>query len=103
MIERKERITLEMNMQQAIFALSDGNPGAITVLVNILKADPTEGFFKLLNFDSFGIYGSKIWIFYKDVCGENLDKMLSVLDEVRSGKLSEDELFDYIDNYKVYN
>ena len=96
-MERKERITLEMSLIDAVVALAEGNPGALTVLKKVLDTDPLEGFFKLLNFDSFGVYGSKIWMLYKDVCGEDLNKVLSLLDDVRLGKISREKLHEMIE------
>lgn len=80
------RLQLFMDIPQAIIALSEGNPGAITVLSQavsqVSQIDPDNilgalGF--LLQLDSAGIYGSDIWVLYKRVCGERLPHTVAVL------------------------
>lgn len=89
-----ERITLDMTIKQAIIALAEGNPGAVTVMCEILKQAPTidpdcESFLIILQLDSLGLYGSKIWIVYKDICGENMLDMLTALRAHQLGIISE--------------
>ena len=91
----KERITLSDNMVTVASKLSEGNPGAVNVIMQIVKdsekIDPDAmmgPFAHLLSLDSFGIYGSNIWILYKDICGQDLTNMLAVLRAVQLGMLS---------------
>lgn len=90
----KNKITLTMTGVEAVAALSEGNIGAVNVLVQILsggaKHDPdcASPILSLLELDSLGIYGSRIWQLYKDVCGQNLGKMLAVLRAYQLGFLS---------------
>ena len=62
----------------AVMKLAEGNPGAIRAIAEMVevtpKADPGNllgGFGMLLNLDSSGIYGTRVWMLYKDVCGED--------------------------------
>lgn len=65
----------------------EGNPGAINVCVDLLKyseqINPGAGKFGgmayIVALDEFEIYGSRIWMLYKDVCGENINKVIAVL------------------------
>jgi hypothetical protein len=87
----KDRIQSHMTVFDAIVAMADGNPGALRVMTEILKAggtidpDAVDGFIHLLNLDTLRIYGPKIWMLYKDVCGEDLAKTIAVLRAVQLG------------------
>lgn len=89
------RITLDMDIPEVVMALSEGNPGAATVCMMVMKEgraiDPQaalRGLHVLCDFDEFGIYGPRIWMFYKDVCGQDLAKMLAVLRAHQLGQLA---------------
>ena len=100
------RIKLDDSTLDAITKLSEGNPGAINVMMRALKEggdiDPDSfagGFGVLLSLDSYSIYGSRIWMLYKDVCGTNLAEMQAVLRAVQLGLIPEAEMQTAIDNY----
>lgn len=95
------RINLTDDALSAIKKMSDGNIGAVTVLIKILeqggKIDPDDfmgGLGGILSLDSLGIYGSRIWILYKDICGEDVSMMLAVLRSHQLGYLASKTLFD---------
>ena len=95
----KERITLSDNTMSAIMKLSGGNPGAVTVVVSLLRdgetIDPDAalgGLAQLLALDSHGIYESEIWMLFKDVCDQDLTKVVLPLRACQLGFLSEREL-----------
>ena len=81
------RLEATDTIRDSLMKMVDGNPGAITVCVNLLKfgeqlapqGGPAGGMFYILALDEFEIYGSRIWMLYKDVCGENLNMMVAVL------------------------
>ena len=82
----KEIIDLTDSMMSAIMKLSEGNPGAMQVCMKIMdkaeEIDPDAmlgGLGVLLSLDTHQIYGSKIWMLYKDMCGEDIVKTLAVL------------------------
>lgn len=102
----KERIGLNDSGMDIIIKMSDGNPGAMTVLMRMMKEgggiDPqgfAGGLGAILGLDTHGIYGSKIWMLYKDVCKENLESTLAVLRACQIGKLRESDMLHAIDNY----
>lgn len=102
----KEKIQLTDSIQDVIFKLSAGNPGAITVCLSILKngaqIDPDNmfgGLGALLSLDTLGLYGPKIWMLFKDVCKENLSRMLAVLRGRQLGFLSEAQINHAVENY----
>jgi len=99
------RITLQMTNLDILIAMGGGNPGALTVCTDIMKEgariDPQGlgGFGAILTMDTLGIYEHRIWMLYKDVCGENLEKMLGVLRANQLGFVSSEILNNAIDNH----
>ena len=89
-----------------IIKLAEGNPGAVNVLCMILKEQESidqdsslMGVLGLLMFDTLGIYGSRIWMLYKDVCDSNISQVLGILRGWQLGFLDESLLNKAIDNY----
>lgn len=106
--KRPERIKLEMTIQEIFLALAEGNPGAISVCAQLIKDDYTDpnnafgGFGALLSLDARGIYGPRIWMFYKDFCKQSIPHMLACLRAYQLGQLAgvtEAALNHAIDNY----
>ena len=106
-MNKDTKISLDDTAQDMVIKLSEGNPGALTVCMEILQRggsiDP-DGFGGggaglLLLFDSMSLYGSRIWMLYKDVCGEDLVKTVAMLRAWQLGLVSEDNLKHAIDNY----
>jgi len=101
-----DRIELTDNSFSAIEKLSEGNPGAISVCVNLLKntahIDPDSAFGglgSLLSLDSNRIYGSRIWMFYKDFCKENIAFVILSMRAHQLGIITSSQLDSAIDNY----
>lgn len=85
-----EKITPNMSIRDMILVMSEGNPGAMTVLVEMLR-DP-RGIFRILLLDTYDIRGSKIWGLYKDCSGENMEKFYKTLEIIRGGAYSKEEI-----------
>ena len=101
-----ERIKLRDTVLDAIIKMSEGNPGATRVCAEIVRdggaIDPLAfggGLLKLLSLDSLGIYGSRIWMLYKDVCGCDLTATLGMLRAHQLGFIKEEQLNHAIDNW----
>lgn len=99
------RIELDDSPRDMIMKMSDGNPGALSVMMMLLRnekvIDPMDWagpIGPLINMDSHGIYGSRIWMLYKDVCEEDLVNIHACLRGVQLGIISEDVLNYAIDN-----
>lgn len=91
----KERIRLEMTTMEVVLAMAEGNPGAIRVCTNLLRdadsIDPDAimgGLGAIMGMDTLGIYASRIWQLYKDVCKQDLAMMLAVLRAFQLGQLA---------------
>ncbi len=100
------RLDLDMNAGEMILKLSEGNPGAITMLsrglgmVEAIDPDSAYGPFTLLfPLDDLGIYGSRIWMLFKDVCKQNFVLTAAALRAQQLGFISADTLNHAIDNY----
>jgi len=101
----KERLGLNDTIQSAIVKMSEGLPGAVQVLIELVnktpEIDPDAGLgpaAHILFLDSFGIYGSRIWDLYNHVCGCSIGGLITVLRAVQLGKLDESKLNLAIDN-----
>lgn len=95
----KERITLHMTTIDAIVALAEGNPGATVAMTELMKSaatiDPEHmlgALAPLLMLDSFGIYGSHIWMVYKDICNHDVTKTLAVIRALQLGIIRKNQL-----------
>jgi hypothetical protein len=101
-----ERIKYTDTMQDVIVNMSEGNPGAITVMIQMIKTapkiDPQSALGPLgplLNLDTLNIWGSRIWMFYKDVCNEDISKTIGILRGWQLGIISDSALNHAIDSY----
>ena len=82
--------------------MAEGNPGAVTVIVQLIddKSDPDSwagGIGNLLSLDTHGIYGSNIWVMFKNCCNQNILNVVTVLRAVQLGLYTERELWQCID------
>ena len=100
------KIHLTDSMMDILIKMSEGNPGALTVCLQIIKdgeqIDPDHGLGGIgiiLKLDTLKLYGPKIWMLYKDVCDENLSEMIAVLRGWQLGFLNERQLQHAVDNY----
>ena len=97
------RLALDDTVMTSIIKMAGGNPGALRVCTDIVKhgqdIDPhgMGGLGALIFLDALGIYGSRIWILFKDVCGEDLVKTMACLRSWQLGITPEQELQSAID------
>lgn len=104
-MQSKNRIDLNDDIQKIIYKISEGNPGALTVIMRSIKEvrviDPDSALCEygpLLLLDSFGIYGSNIWVLYKDCCLQEIVLFLACLRALQLGLISDSEIDDAILN-----
>ena len=100
------RIDLFDTLQRSIIKMSDGNPGALQAMLELCmkspEIDPDSAFREftpLLSLDSMGIYGSRIWLLYNDVCGRDALRSLAMLRAVQLGILSKVALLHAMEDY----
>jgi len=106
--KHKERIELSDSMMNIMMKLSDGNPGGLNVCMQLLqsKHDPDSifgGLGNLLALDTHGIYGSNVWILFKDCCSSSILNVVTVLRAIQLGIVPEKTVWEHIDNFKPIN
>ena len=91
-----DRITLDMSAVDIIITMADGNPGAVTVMTELVKRHPF-GILDILKLDIARVYGSDIWIIYKDVCAGDIEIFMENLNtlspEAFNGLAKVEELY----------
>lgn len=97
--------SLNMTGPEIATILSEGNIGALTVIIELFKQgadiDPDSllgSLGPILALDTHEIYGPHIWMLYKDVCGQDIRVMVAILRAVQLGFLSESDLHKAIDS-----
>lgn len=99
------RIELHDSLQDALIKIVEGNPGALNACLELYTQTPAidpdaalAGLSGIMILDTWGIYGPRIWLFYKDVCGCDCKKVLACIRAVQLGLLPETTLQHAIDN-----
>ena len=95
------RINLTDRPFDIIIKMAEGNPGAINVLTQFIKEghfiDPDnafEGLGPIMVLDTYGIYGTDIYILHNDICKGELHKTLAVIRACQLGIFSKEKLKD---------
>lgn len=95
----KPRIGLNDTMMLALQKMAGGNPGAITVMMEMVKESPKidpqrlmGGLGPILSLDSEDIYEERIWMLYKDLCGQDIVKTLACLRASQLGIITTTQL-----------
>lgn len=96
------RIKLSDNTMDIVIKMSEGNPGAISVLYKLLQPktnliDPDTVMGRLgniLSLDTLGIYGADIDVLMNDICGNDMVKFITVIRSPQLGFLKEEVLRD---------
>lgn len=93
------KIKLEDSIQDVLFKMSDGNPGAISCMIGMLKVhdaiDPdavTGGIGAILLLDTYEIYGTDIYILFSDKCNKDMRQMLMLMRATQLGLFSSNKL-----------
>lgn len=104
------RLDFFKNPIDNMVSFSEGNPGAATVLLQLMNRgahiDPDDAFAAsglgcMGSLDNLDCYGSKIWAFFKDVAGEDLVVMVGLMRANQLGYISTDELTSFINGVAV--
>jgi hypothetical protein len=103
------RIEAKDTLPEAMVKIAEGNNAAGFLLMQLYGAfnrfggsQGQEAYNYLLrDFDRLGIYGSGLWILYKDVCSEDCRLMLLTLCAVDFGIIEKEELVSVIDTWFI--
>lgn len=100
------KLDLMDTTKDVAWKMSGGNPGALRVVMELMTEeadiDPDSALGALgsiLSLDQMGIYGSEIWMLYKDVCGCDITKTIAVLRAHQLGFVSEGDIKHGINNW----
>lgn len=85
-----EKITGDMSIITMVKTMSNGNPGAFSVLMKMLSK-PT-GLLDILSLDSMDIRGEKIWLLFNDCCNQDMNKFDKTLKVLRCGGFTHEEI-----------
>jgi hypothetical protein len=90
-----ERLGLQDTVLSAVTKMSDGNPGAISAMTEIIKKheqiDPQSalgGLGVIMLLDTYEIYGTDIYILYSDKCNRDVRRMLMIMRATQLGLFS---------------
>lgn len=107
-MNRNARIDLFDTPKDMLVKMCDGNPGALNAMMDAMQAapdiDPQSAFGSIspiLSLDTFGVYGSRIWILYAYVCRRNAVLFLAALRAVQLGLRDENWLNESIREEKA--
>lgn len=87
------RIKITDTIQDVAMKMSDGNPGALQVTLDLVRDDITY----LFLCDTIGLYGEKLYMLWNDCCDRDLERMKKVLFAARTGKISEATILKHLD------
>lgn len=91
------KLELTDSLQDVITKLSEGNPGAINFLFEIIKHqgnNPIESFGEFLTIDSMHLYGSHLYMLWNDCCNRDVEKSLKIIKGYRLGNIKDNDIKD---------
>lgn len=89
------KITPFMSTREVVMTMSEGNPGALNVIISMLN-DPRTCM-DILLCDSLGIRGSRLYMLHNDCCGRNNDKFIRTLKMLSCGVYSQEQIQTNLD------
>ena len=99
------KLGLNTSIPEALVSMSEGNPGALGILGDLMQKaeaidpdNPLGGLGYILQLDDLEIYGSRIWMLFKDVCRYDMQEMCGLLRARQLGLLTATVLNLAIDN-----
>ena len=95
-----ERIRANMDLTEMLFTMSEGNPGALTCMMQMLQSNPSA-LLDILYFDTMEIYGSKIYMLWNDCCNREMTKLSETIKYFKSGKISKEEIHENLNRVRA--
>ena len=90
-----------MTTQDMLINMCDGNPGALTCMIGMLKRDAGKAVLQILQFDMLGIYGSKIYMVWNDCCGRDYDKLDETIQAFAEGKFTREQIHENLNQVRA--
>ncbi len=88
------KIKLQDTGKDVLVKMSDGNPGALTALIECMKDKETDpdsfmgGMGVALSLDTLGIYGTDIYVLWSDICNRDTVKFIAAVRAHQLGFIS---------------
>ena len=92
---------LKDDFNDVLIKMSEGNPGSLRVLFEILEAKENDIFASLEVFSTLNdmkLYGAHLYMLWNDCCGNDINKTLLVIQKYREGKITDDDINERIKN-----
>lgn len=93
MNEEPNVISLDDSTIVAIMKMGKGNPGALTVMFEMVKVKDHNGIIAIMHLDDMNIRGELIWIGYNDYCKRDVVKFIECSINRDKGMLQEIETY----------
>lgn len=75
----RKPIELDDSVMDVLVKMAEGNPGAVTVMTQILEHEKDKGPLRLLSLDDMNIRGSQIWVGFKDHCESKIEVFVKAI------------------------
>ncbi len=95
------KINLNDKFSDIIIKLSEGNPGAMTTLFEIMKVKKNEEISCISTFlviDTMELYGSHLYMLWNDCCNRDINETLNVINNYQLGKITNIDINERIKN-----
>lgn len=95
------KLNFNETFSDVLLKLSEGNPGAMTTLFEIMKAkndDEIKYLDTFLVIDTMELYGSNLYMLWNDCCNRDINKVLEVIDGYQLGKITDIDINERIKN-----
>ena len=90
------KLNLTDSVEKIITKMSDGNPGAMNVLIIASQINPFGLFEIVLPLDELELYGSDIYQLWNDCCKRDISRVKEVLKLWQEGKISKEEIHNHV-------
>lgn len=89
------KIKEEMTVKDVLVEMSEGNPGALTFLMEEINLQDEKRFIAdIIFFDTYEIYGSKLYMFWNDACGRDLNKVKETILLIVSKNITKEKVHE---------
>ena len=86
------KINGNMKMTEVAMIMGDGNPGAIAVIVEMLREDPVGNLLDIIRLDEMDIRGSRLYMLNNDCCQRDPAKFKRTLKMLRLGVFTQEQI-----------
>ena len=103
-MRNREKLDANMSIAQMMWVMSEGNPGAMSVLgqmlndassVDNIAGGLVDAIMRILLLDGMGVRGSSIWILWKDCSREDMNIFKATLRILQCGSLDLESEIDF--------